>query len=86
MFCRRLVEKIFFPLSLVFVQIAVMAPVFSPALTLDEALSLAKSNLPAYQAQAARVQSSEALYKASYGAYVPSVDAAGTAIRTALGG
>ena len=86
MFCRRLVEKIFFSLSLILVQIAVMAPVFSPALTLDEALSLAKSNLPAYQAQAARVQSSEALYKASYGAYVPSVDAAGTAIRRDIAG
>ena len=86
MFCRRLVEKIFFSLSLILVQIAVMAPVFSPALTLEEALSLAKSNLPAYQAQAARVQSSEALYKASYGAYVPSVDASGVASRRDIAG
>jgi len=53
--------------------------VSSAALTLDEALEMAKSNLPAYQAQAMRVQSSEALYKATYGAYVPSIDAAGNA-------
>jgi outer membrane protein TolC len=53
--------------------------VSSPALTLDEALEMARSNLPAYQAQAMRVQSSEALYKATYGAYVPSIDAAGNA-------
>ncbi len=41
---------------------------------------------PAYQAQGTRVQSSEALYKATLGAYVPSVDAAGTAIRRNIAG
>jgi outer membrane protein TolC len=86
MFCRRRVEKIFFSLSLVLIQLIVTAPVPSPALTLEEALSLAKSNLPAYQAQAARVQSSEALYKASLGAYVPSVDASGIASRRDIAG
>ena len=86
MFCRRLVEKIFFSLSLVLVQLIVTAPSPSPALTLEEALSLAKSNLPAYQAQATRVQSSEALYKASLGAYAPSIDAAGTATRRDIAG
>jgi outer membrane protein len=60
--------------------------VSSPALTLEEALSLAKSTLPAYQAQGTRVQSSEALYKATFGAYVPSVDAAGTAFRRNIAG
>ncbi len=86
MFCRRLVEKIFFSLSLVLVQLIVTAPSPSPALTLEEALSLAKSNLPAYQAQATRVQSSEALYKASLGAYAPSIDTAGTATRRDIAG
>lgn len=49
----------------------------SPALTLEEALALAKSNLPAYQVQATRVDSSEALYKSSLGSYLPSVDLSG---------
>lgn len=56
-------------------------PVLSPALTLEEAIELARSSLPAYQVQATRVESSEALYKASLGAYVPSVDASGNAAR-----
>jgi outer membrane protein TolC len=86
MFCRRLVEKIFFSLSLVLIQLIVTAPAPSPALTLEEALSLAKSNLPAYQAQATRVQSSEALYKASLGAYAPSIDAGGAATRRDIAG
>ncbi len=86
MCCRRLVEKIFRPLSVVLVSLVAAIPASAPALTLEEALSLAKSNLPAYQAQAARVQSSEALYKASYGAYVPSVDASGAAARRDIAG
>ncbi len=86
MFCRRLVEKIFFSLSLVLIPLIVTAPAPSPALTLEEALSLAKSNLPAYQAQASRVQSSEALYKASLGAYAPSIDAGGAATRRDIAG
>lgn len=48
------------------------------ALTLDEAISLALKNLPAYQAALKKVQSSEALYKASYGPYLPSVDVGGS--------
>jgi outer membrane protein len=58
----------------------------SPALTLEEALEMAKANLPAYQAQATRVQSSEALYKATLGAYVPSIDAAGNAAKRDIAG
>jgi outer membrane protein TolC len=86
MFRHRLAEKILFLLTLVVVSLIVTVPASSPALTLEEALSLAKSTLPAYQAQMTRVQSSEALYKASYGAYVPSVDAAGTAVRRDIAG
>lgn len=48
------------------------------ALTLEEAISLSLKNLPAYQAVLKRVQSSEALYKASYGPYLPSVDVGGS--------
>jgi len=48
------------------------------ALTLEEAISLALKNLPAYQAVLKKVQSSEALYKASYGPYLPSVDVGGS--------
>src|SRR5512137_882031 len=58
--------------------LATVQPVSSPALTLEEALSLAQSNLPAYLAQASRVDSSEARYKATLGPYLPSVDASGT--------
>ena len=58
--------------------LATVLPVSSPALTLEEAISLAQSNLPAYLAQASRVDSSEARYKATLGPYLPSVDASGT--------
>jgi outer membrane protein TolC len=85
MVCRRLVEKFYFTLSLVFLMV-VLVPASSPALTLEEALALAKSTLPAYQAQGTRVRSSEALYKATFGAYVPSVDSTGTAIRRNIAG
>ena len=85
MVCRRLAEKFYFTLSLVSLMV-VLVPASSPALTLEEALALAKSTLPAYQAQGTRVQSSEALYKATLGAYVPSVDAAGTAFRRNIAG
>jgi len=61
-------------------------PVSSPALTLDEAVARAKSTLPAYQAQASRVQSSEALYKSTFGAYVPSIDATGAALKRNIAG
>jgi outer membrane protein len=52
-------------------------PASSPALTIEDAISLAQSNLPAYLAQASRVGSSEARYKATLGPYLPSVDASG---------
>jgi outer membrane protein len=64
--------------ALLFAVVAVL-PVSSPALTLEEAISLAKSNLPAYLAQATRVGSSEARYKATLGPYLPSVDVSGAA-------
>ena len=85
MVCRRLIETVYLTLSLVSLMV-VLVPASSPALTLEEALALARSTLPSYQAQGTRVQSSEALYKATLGAYVPSVDSAGAAIRRNIAG
>ncbi len=59
------------------VAVASLVPASTAALTLEEAISLAKSNLPAYLAQASRVGSSEARYKATLGPYLPSVDFSG---------
>jgi outer membrane protein TolC len=47
----------------------------SYALTLDEAISLAKETLPFYKASVIKTKSTEALYKASLGPYLPSLDA-----------
>ena len=44
-------------------------------LTLDEALSLAKETLPSYKASMIKTRSTEALYNASLGPYLPSLDA-----------
>jgi outer membrane protein TolC len=45
------------------------------ALTLDEAISLSKETLPFYKASTMRARSAEALYNASLGPYLPSLDA-----------
>jgi outer membrane protein len=47
----------------------------SYSLTLDEAISLAKETLPFYKASVIKTKSSEALYNASLGPYLPSLDA-----------
>ena len=44
------------------------------SLTLNEAISLAKQHLPSYQAASIQVQSSQALYQASYSPYFPALD------------
>lgn len=46
----------------------------SNALTLDEAISLAKENLPSYRASLTKIKATEALYNASLSAYLPSLD------------
>jgi outer membrane protein len=76
-FCStsKILSHTLFPLFVFFFFL----PSSSAALTLEEAVSLAQSNLPAYLAQASRVGSSEARYKATIGPYLPSVDASGTA-------
>ncbi|MCX5834085.1 MAG: TolC family protein [Deltaproteobacteria bacterium] len=63
---------------LLYVMLSFMIAPVGFALTLEEAISLSLKNLPAYQAVLKKVQSSEALYKASYGPYLPSVDVGGS--------
>lgn len=45
------------------------------ALTLEEALTQARDNLPSYQAAKKKVESADALYGATLGSYFPSLDA-----------
>lgn len=49
-------------------------PVTASAITIDEAVSLAKENLSSYKASLLKVRSSEALYDASLSPYLPSLD------------
>jgi outer membrane protein TolC len=58
-----------------FVLSFIVIPGTSFSLTLEEAVSLAKENLPSYQASLIGVQSTEALYKASLSPYLPTLDA-----------
>lgn len=46
----------------------------SHSLTLEEAVSLAKESLPSFKAVEGQVKSSEALYKASFSPYLPTLD------------
>lgn len=55
-----------------------IVPDLSFSLTLAEALARAKGNLPSYRASLIRVKSTEALYKATLGPYLPSLDASTT--------
>ena len=45
------------------------------AVTLQEALAQARENLPSYQAAKKKVESADALYGATLGSYLPSLDA-----------
>ncbi|MEW6585797.1 MAG: TolC family protein [Nitrospirota bacterium] len=47
----------------------------SHSLTVDEAISSAKETLPSHRAARIRIDSSDALYKASFSPYLPSLDA-----------
>ena len=53
----------------------------APALTLAEALSKARENLPSYQAVKKKVEAADASYKATLGSYLPSLDVSGQANR-----
>ena len=48
------------------------------AMSVDEAIAMAKENIPSLKASRYRVQSSDALYKASLSPYLPSLDATGS--------
>lgn len=50
-------------------------PVLASALTLEEALNLARETLPSYRAAALKVSATTALATASLGPYLPSLDA-----------
>ena len=57
---------------IIFITAFIASPAYS--LTLDEALALAKEKLPSYKASFIKTKSSEALYDASIGPYLPSLD------------
>lgn len=48
------------------------------ALTLDQAVEMAKQNLPSHRAAEFRIRATEELYKASLGPYVPKLDVSST--------
>jgi outer membrane protein TolC len=60
-----------------------VGPVFS--LTIDEALSKARENLPSYQAVKKKVEAADASYRATLGAYLPSFDVSAQAKRNFQG-
>jgi outer membrane protein TolC len=70
---------IFFKKMKIFLFVLVFSLFFiskqSYSLTLDEAISLTKENLPSYKASAIKVKSLEALYNASLSPYLPILDA-----------
>ena len=53
-------------------------PAISFSLSLEEAISLSRKNLPSYKASKISVESKKALYDASLSPYLPSLDASGT--------
>ncbi|MDI6801552.1 MAG: TolC family protein [Thermodesulfovibrionales bacterium] len=53
----------------------VSVPALASSLTIDEAISLSKENLPSYKASAFKVRSTGELYKASLSPYLPTLDA-----------
>jgi outer membrane protein len=74
---RRLFARATWCFGLVLTALWVGAlPCLSFALSIDEALALAKQYLPNLKASQFKEQSSDALYKASFSPYFPSLDAA----------
>lgn len=58
-------------------QIFLLLPSLCFPLTLDDAISMGRKNLPSYQASKIRVQSTEYLYEASLSPYLPTIDIGG---------
>ncbi|NWF76893.1 MAG: TolC family protein [Nitrospirae bacterium] len=69
---------IFWPVFLVSIICLLFVPSISNSLTLEEALSLAKQNLPSYKASELQIKSSEAIFHSSFSPYLPSIDASTT--------
>lgn len=61
--------------SFLLVALTLMPLFHSYSLTIEEAISLAKENLPSYRASMIKIKSSEALYSASLSPYLPELDA-----------
>ncbi|MCI0469639.1 MAG: TolC family protein [Nitrospirae bacterium] len=59
---------------IVYSLLCLSVPMSSDALTLDEALSLAKEKLPSYKSYQLKIRSFEALHNASLSPYLPSLD------------
>ncbi len=73
--CNRTVLSLYrVILCLPMVLLLLLLPVTASSMALDEAISLAKENLPSYKASLIRIKSTEALYKAALGPYLPSLD------------
>ena len=73
---RSVTKTISMTLTFLLALVTVL-PASSLALSLEDAIALARANLPAYLAQASRVGSFEARYKATLGLYLPSIDFSG---------
>ncbi|OGW52803.1 MAG: hypothetical protein A2Y81_04090 [Nitrospirae bacterium RBG_13_43_8] len=69
---KHIRNKLVYLCSILFL---VFLPRAAHSLTLDEAISLAKETLPVYKASMIKTRSTEALYNASLGSYLPSLDA-----------
>lgn len=67
--------NIYFFVAPLIIFIITLIHSISYSLTLDEAVSLAKKNLPLYKASLIKVRATEALYNASLAPYLPSLDA-----------
>lgn len=65
-------------ISLCLISLLTALPCQALAMILDEAIAMAKENIPSLKASRYKVQSSEALYKASLSPYFPSLDGSGT--------
>jgi outer membrane protein len=64
--------------SLCLLLLLAALPCQALAMNLDEAMAMAKENIPSLKASRYKVQSSEALYRASLSPYFPSLDGAGS--------
>jgi outer membrane protein TolC len=60
------------------VAVFLLTSSYAYALTIDQAIGLAKENLPSYKANTIRVDAKKNLYNASFSSYLPQLDISGT--------